>query len=40
MIALFDSGSSHNFLDDGLVRKLSLTVDTSEIFDVMIGDGG
>ncbi|KAK2651008.1 hypothetical protein Ddye_018497 [Dipteronia dyeriana] len=40
MIVLFDSGSSHNFLDDGLVRKLSLVVDASEIFDLMIGNGG
>ncbi|KAK0577670.1 hypothetical protein LWI29_036834 [Acer saccharum] len=44
-ILLLDLGYSSSeeeeiMQDDGLVRKLSLAVDTSEIFDVMIGDGG
>ncbi|KAK0570568.1 hypothetical protein LWI29_003302 [Acer saccharum] len=40
VIVLFDSGSSHNFVDHALVKKLGLPMDASVVYDVMIGDGG
>ncbi|KAK0576492.1 hypothetical protein LWI29_018286 [Acer saccharum] len=40
VIVLFDSGSSHNFVDHALVKKLGLPMDASVVYDVMVGDGG
>ena len=36
---LFDSGSSHNFIDQGMIKKLEYSVDNTKIFNIMIGDG-
>ncbi|XP_075650145.1 uncharacterized protein LOC142620705 [Castanea sativa] len=38
-IILLDTGSSHNFLDSGLVRTLQLVVDTTKILEVRVANG-
>ncbi|CAL8175631.1 unnamed protein product [Prunus armeniaca] len=40
VVVLLDSGSSHNFIDIGMVKKLGWKLDQSHICDVMIADGG
>ncbi|CAL9017595.1 unnamed protein product, partial [Prunus brigantina] len=40
VVVLLDSGSSHNFIDIGMVKKLGWKLDQSHICDVMIVDGG
>ncbi|KAM1775774.1 hypothetical protein ACFX11_042662 [Malus domestica] len=37
---LIDSGSSHNFIDLSLVKRMKYTLDTGHIFNVKIADGG
>lgn len=39
VVVLIDSGSSHNFIDQQLVKKIGWPLDDSQIFDIMIGDG-
>ncbi|CAB4278483.1 unnamed protein product [Prunus armeniaca] len=39
-VVLLDSGSSHNFINMGMVKKLGWKSDQSHICDVMIADGG
>ena len=36
---LIDSGSTHNFIDERLVRRLGLDAEPTTGFDVAIGDG-
>ncbi|KAF9660791.1 hypothetical protein SADUNF_Sadunf19G0000400 [Salix dunnii] len=40
VVVLLDSGSSHNFIHIGLVKKLGWKLDQSYVCDVMIADGG
>ncbi|CAB4286472.1 unnamed protein product [Prunus armeniaca] len=40
VVVFLDSGSSHNFIDIGMVKKLGWKLDQSHICDVMIIDGG
>ncbi|CAL8175573.1 unnamed protein product [Prunus armeniaca] len=40
VVVLLDSGSSHNFIDIGMVKKLGWKLDQSHICDVMIADDG
>ncbi|BBH02927.1 transposable element gene [Prunus dulcis] len=40
VVVLLDSGSSHNFINIGMVKKLGWKLDQSHICDVMIADGG
>ncbi|KAI5343165.1 hypothetical protein L3X38_011041 [Prunus dulcis] len=40
VVVLLDSGSSHNFINIGMVKKLGWKLDQSHICDVMITDGG
>ncbi|XP_008239126.1 PREDICTED: uncharacterized protein LOC103337735 [Prunus mume] len=40
VVVLLDSGSSHNFIDLSMVKKLGWKLDQSHICDVMIADGG
>ncbi|KAB5560985.1 hypothetical protein DKX38_005942 [Salix brachista] len=40
LVVLLDSGSSHNFIHIGMVKKLGWKLDQSHICDVMIVDGG
>lgn len=37
---LIDSGSSHNFVDIGLVKRLKKVLDKGHVFNVKIADGG
>ncbi|CAB4273670.1 unnamed protein product [Prunus armeniaca] len=40
VIILFDSGSSHNFVDTALVKRLGWQLDATRSFNVMIANGG
>lgn len=40
MVILIDSGSSHNFIDSSLVKKIKGQLDTYHSFSVKIVDGG
>lgn len=37
---LIDSGSSHNFIDLSLVKRIRVQLDTTHSFNVKIADGG